>query len=101
LRFSHKILFNFIGHSQDIIFEEVKYFKVLCFGSFSYLAVTSLSGFYNGRGKTKVVLFVNLAGMVINILFDYLLIFGNFGFPKMSIEGAAVATTIGFIVNII
>ncbi|MDR3330909.1 MAG: MATE family efflux transporter [Endomicrobium sp.] len=98
--FSDKI-FNFIGHPQDIIVEEIKYFKILCYGAFPYLASTALSGFYAGRGKTKTILVINIVGIIVNIIFDYLLIFGYFGFHELGIVGAAIATIIGATVVLI
>jgi MATE family multidrug resistance protein len=89
-------IFNFIGHSKDIIQEEIKYFNILCYGSFFYLGSSTLSGFYAGREKTKIVPLVNLIGIFVNIILDYLLIFGHFGFPELGIEGAALSTIIGF-----
>ncbi|MDR2437432.1 MAG: MATE family efflux transporter, partial [Endomicrobium sp.] len=89
-------IFSFIGHSKDIIQEEVKYFNILCYGSFFYLASAAFSGFYCGRGKTAIVLLVNLIGLLINIVLDYLLIFGKFGLPELGIQGAALATITGF-----
>jgi MATE family multidrug resistance protein len=66
--------------------------------SFFYLGSSVLSGFYAGREKTKTVLLVNLIGIFVNIILDYLLIFGQFGFPELGIEGAALSTIIGFAV---
>jgi len=42
------------------------------------------------------VLLVNLIGIFVNIILDYLLIFGQFGFTALGIEGAALSTIIGF-----
>ncbi|MCL2485248.1 MAG: MATE family efflux transporter [Endomicrobia bacterium] len=95
ISFFSENIFNFIGHAPEIIIEEVKYFRVLCYGAFPALAAAALSGFYAGRGKTKVVLYANIVGILINVIFDYLLIFGNFGFPELGIEGAAIASIIG------
>ncbi|MDR2426539.1 MAG: MATE family efflux transporter [Endomicrobium sp.] len=92
--FSEKI-FIFIGHVPVVAAEEIKYFKVLCYGAFPSLAASALSGFYAGRGKTKIVLIVNVIGILVNILFDYFLIFGKAGFPELAITGAALATIIG------
>jgi MATE family multidrug resistance protein len=58
------------------------------------LLSTSFSCFYSGRGRTDVVMWVNVAVSAINILFDYLLIFGHWGFPKLGVTGAALATVI-------
>ncbi|MDR1417689.1 MAG: MATE family efflux transporter [Endomicrobium sp.] len=94
-------MFNFIGHPKSIMIEEIKYFNTLSYGSFTYFALFSLSGFYSGRGKTRIVLFVNIIAVIINIIFDYLLIFGKFGFPELGIVGAALGTIIGFFVAFI
>lgn len=91
--FSNEI-FSFIGHAPEIAAEEAKYFQILCYSALPAFATAALSGFYAGRGKTKVVLYVNIIAILVNILFDYLLIFGNFGFPELGIKGAAVASII-------
>jgi MATE family multidrug resistance protein len=96
--FFSKDIFNFIGHSQNIIADEAKYFEILCYGAFPFLASTSMSGFYAGREKTKIILLVNIVGVIVNIAFDYFLIFGNFGFPKLGIKGAAIASNLGSVV---
>ena len=51
-----------------------------------------MSGFFSGRGKTWPILWANIAGTATNLIGDYLLIFGKFGFPEMGITGAAIAT---------
>ncbi|OEG70671.1 hypothetical protein ATZ36_16965 [Candidatus Endomicrobiellum trichonymphae] len=94
-------IFNLTRHPQDIIFEEVKYFKVLCYGAFPYLSASAIAGFYSGRGKTKTILIVNLAGIILNIFLDYFFIFGKCGFPELGIEGAGIATIISSILMLI
>ena len=37
----------------------------------------------------------NLISNVVNVIFNYLLIGGNFGFPELGVEGAALATVLG------
>lgn len=54
----------------------------------------SIMGFFIGIGKTKVIIYSTLLLAVSNIFLDYALIFGNFGFPKMELKGAALASTI-------
>lgn len=49
-------------------------------------------------GRTKLAMITQLIGAVINIILDPILIFGLFGFPKLEVAGAAIATVIGQIV---
>ncbi len=50
--------------------------------------------FFSGQGRTLPVAIINIAGCLLNILFDYMLIFGKFGAPEMGIYGAGLATSI-------
>ena len=42
----------------------------------------------------KIPLYANMTGILLNSLLNYLLIYGNFGFPKLGVAGAAIATVI-------
>lgn len=50
--------------------------------------------YYTGRGKTFPVMFATLAQGLSNFIFDYGLIFGNWGMPELGLEGAAWSTVI-------
>ena len=91
--------FQFIGHQKSIQELETIYFKMLLLGSPFAIVANAISGFFSGRGKTWVVMWVNAAGMISNIILDYLLIFGNFGFPELGIKGAGIATVIATIIT--
>ncbi len=56
--------------------------------------MATLSTFFAGRGETRVILYVNLLATLVNIVFDYLLIFGNGGFPELGVTGAALGTVL-------
>ncbi len=56
--------------------------------------MAACSAFFSGLGRTRVVIGINAVGMVTNVLFDYLLIFGNLGFPAWGVAGAGYATTL-------
>ena len=84
--------FRLIGHSPEIQKYEVIYFQVLCLGGGAYIGSYALSGFFSGRGKTWPVMWVNAATTAVNLVLDYALIFGKWGFPELGIVGAAIAT---------
>ena len=69
------------------------YFHHLSIANFLFPLGATLSSFYIGRGKTRVILIVNICAQLVNIGLDYLLIFGVDGwFLPMGIKGAALAT---------
>ncbi|WOD06232.1 MATE family efflux transporter [Marinomonas sp. GJ51-6] len=54
--------------------------------------MTSYKNLFEAAGRPGFPLFVASTGLILNILFNYVLIFGKFGFPAMGAEGAAVAS---------
>ncbi len=91
--FSEQI-FSIVNHDKDIQWREVAYFKALAPGMPASILMAALSGFLSGIGRTWPVLIVNIIVNSLNLLFDYMLIFGHGGFPEMGITGAGVATSV-------
>ena len=87
-------IFSIVGHSLQVQQNEVVYFQILCLGGGAYIASYALSGFFSGRGKTWPVMWVNVFTTVVNLILDYALIFGRWGFPELGIRGAAIATVV-------
>lgn len=85
-------LFRFAGHSESVVGQEVAYFNTLCGGSVLLLLSTALSCFFSGRQKTNIVMYVTVISLLVNVVFDYLLIYGCWGIPPLGITGAAIAT---------
>ncbi len=88
-------LFAWVGHDPAIRALETEYFKILCIGG-PAITGSAMSAFFSGRGKTVPVMWVNFVATGLNIVLDYALIFGNWGFPRMGIRGAAWATVAAF-----
>ena len=87
-------LFALGGHASEIQEQEVVYFQTLAIGAVGLLVSQAASSFFSGRGKTTVVMCVDTLFAILNILLDYLWIFGMFGFAEMGIAGAGYATSI-------
>lgn len=85
-------IFEWAAHDPDLQAMESDYFGVLCAGGIPMLVSAVFSCFFTGQGKTIVVMVVNIAAMLVNVLLDYALIFGNWNFPMLGIKGAALAT---------
>ncbi len=85
-----------IGHSAPVQALEIVYCETAfwCLG-FSILCV-SLDSFFNGIQKPSVGLISVLVSPVFNVIANYCLIYGNFGFPALGIQGAAIATVIAW-----
>lgn len=83
------------GHSPALQQLEADYFRCLCFSALPTLVTAAAGSFFTGRGDSWTVLLINAVGLVVNALLDYLLIFGQWGFPALGIAGAGWATVIG------
>ena len=87
-------LFRFIGHNEKLQHLESIYFRILCFGGLGPILSSAFAGFFTGQGRNWLVMWVNVFTTLINLILDYLLIFGVGIFPEMGIAGAAIATII-------
>ncbi len=94
-----KPLIALIGHKPPIDGYELTYYRFMLLGAMPGILDSAISCFLTGRGKTWVVMWINFLKTIVNIVFDYVLIFGHFGFPKWGIAGAAVATILANVVS--
>jgi len=87
-------IFRLADHPPAIQAMERSYFTIFVYGAFPFIAGSAVSAYFIGRGKTQVLLWTNLAGVIVNIVLDYLLIFGVWDFPRMGVSGAALASVL-------
>ena len=74
---------------------QISYFNIVIYGVLFSILRNCLSCYFSGLGRTKVVMMAALVSVAVNVILDYILIFGKLGFPVMGIRGAAIATVIG------
>lgn len=72
------------------------YLIALGFGIIPYFASQVIRYFFDAQGYTRVTMLIVLAGLPLNALLNYMMIFGKFGFPEMGGIGAGYATAITF-----
>lgn len=92
--FLSKDFFAFVGHSESMQKYEVEYFNTLAYCALPTALTAAISGFFTGIGKTKTVIGINLVGLILNIILDYVMIFGKWGFTEMGVAGAGYATAL-------
>ncbi len=75
-----------------------QYLSIVCTFSFGSFLQVTFERLLQSTGKTVYTMITQATGAILNIIFDPILIFGLFGFPKMGVAGAAAATVFGQIV---
>ena len=84
--------------SPEVIQDVVAYGRIVCLFSIGLFTEGIWSKILQAQGDMRTPMIAQIAGAVVNIILDPLLIFGMLGMPEMGISGAAVATVSGQIV---
>lgn len=92
---------NFFSSDEIVIAESLKYLKyaVISYIPFS-MSIAIMMGL-RAIGVNKIQLIVGFVTVFCNTSLNYILIFGHFGAPALGVEGAAIATTVARIVEMI
>lgn len=86
------------GSNVDTHNDAVGYLRIIIAGQVFNIIAMTINSAQRGSGNTKIAFTTNLVSSAVNIMFNFLLINGNLGFPAMGIQGAAIATVAGTIV---
>ncbi|MGL4369723.1 MAG: MATE family efflux transporter, partial [Spirochaetota bacterium] len=86
---------SYMGLSQEQQSLQHDYMLILAYGSILAMLRHVVSCYFSGIGKTRIVMAATLTAMVVNVLLDYVLIYGHFGMPQLGLRGAAIATVAG------
>ncbi len=77
------------------------YFGTLCMGMPLIFLDALFFNALSAAGKTKASLYIKIVSALLNVFLNYVLIFGHFGFEKMGVQGAAIATIISYGFNVL
>ncbi|MBN2315496.1 MAG: MATE family efflux transporter [Sedimentisphaerales bacterium] len=92
------LLFKMMGQPPAIIEMEVIYLRIILYAQIIAVVNWASSQFFMGIHQPIITLFSSLCGQVVNIVANYVLIFGKFGFPRLEIAGAGWGTFSGITV---
>lgn len=87
-------LFGWVAHEPDVRAAEAGYTAIMMTGAFPMVLMATLASFFAGRGETRVVLLVNVLATAVDVVLNYLWIFGRAGFPRAGVAGAALSTIV-------
>jgi len=83
-----------------ILSEGVKYLKVMIWGFLPFALTQAYAGTLKETGNTFLPMVAGIVATLVNLVGNYILIFGHFGAPAMGVQGAALATVISRFVEL-
>ncbi len=95
-----KAIMDIFSNDNEVIELGSKYMFII---SFSYLLFTinySFAFFLRSIQKPKIPMITGIIALIANTFLNYILIFGKMGFPKLGVEGAAIATVISRVIEL-
>ncbi len=92
LIFKHQLIAFFDIKETNVVDMAVSYLSIVAFGFVFTFLNPIFTAIFNGYGKSGVPFAINTIGLIFNIIFDPLLIFGIGPFPAFGVKGAAIAT---------
>lgn len=98
IRFTEPVI-DLMGLEPDVAAKTFGYMKAYSLGLSPALASIALRYYCEGLGKTVPGLLVSVLGLPFNVLGNYTLLYGNFGFPQMGAVGTGWATSIVFLIT--
>jgi len=98
LAFSRQIML-IAGAQADTVDRANEYFRIMTFFLPANTITLCVNAAQRGVGNTRTPMVAGIAANIVNVVFDYLFIYGNGGFPKLGVAGDAWASGIGICVG--
>lgn len=92
---------QYFTSDAGIVSEGIKYMSVASFSLLPLGLILAMTSAMRSTGETKIPLFAGIISVLTNAVFNYMFIFGHFGFPAMGVAGAAYATIIARVVELV
>ncbi len=92
-------LFGRMGQPAEVIEAGVPYYRYLAWSIIPLMLFAAFKQFLEGIGNTKAAMVITIVSNVVNVIFNWLLIYGKLGFPEMGAAGAGLSTLISRILT--
>ncbi len=93
-----KPLMYHMDQPAEVVDLAMPYLNLVAFSLIPLIMFQGFKQFADGLSQTKYSMYATILANVINVVLNYLLIFGKFGFPEMGIIGAAIGTLVSRVV---
>ena len=90
-----KPMVKFMGAKEDTLEQAAEYLRIRMYGFIGFGLTSTITAALRGAGDSRTAMIYNVIANASNVLFNYLLIFGHWGFPRLEVAGAAWATILG------
>lgn len=94
MRFCSSFFLESFIQSEAVLAETETFVRYRSFGLLFSFFNLLFRAFYIGIARTQVITWSTIVLAIVNVFLDYVLIFGNLGFPELGIAGAAIASVI-------
>lgn len=95
------IILKRIVASEHIYEAATSYLHWRVFGAFFSFSAVMFRAFFLGTTQTKTLTLNSIVMVLSNVVFNYILIFGKFGFPALGIAGAAIGSSLAELVSLL
>ncbi|HAV38056.1 MAG TPA: MATE family efflux transporter [Massilia sp.] len=89
------LLFDHIGLGKAVADRASLFLHVISIGMPAFACYRALYGYTTSINQTKPIMIIAIFGLLFNVASNWLLVFGNWGFPKLGAVGCAVSTAVG------
>ena len=85
---------DILGQAENVVLASKNYLLIIGASIIPLMLFQSFRQFAEGLGYTRQAMFLSVGGNIVNIIFNFLLIYGWFGFPALGLFGAGIGTFI-------
>lgn len=94
-------IFSLLSGDPGVVTMGIPYLEIRFLGIFTMVMIFTLRGFVFGIARVRIDMTVSIIVNLLNILLNWVLIFGKLGFPRLDVRGAALASVISTIIGLV
>jgi len=90
-----------LDQPEEVVVLAIPYMRIVAISLFPLMLFQAIKQFSDGLSLTRNAMIATLIANIINVILNYLLIYGTFGFPRLEVEGAAYGTLISRVLMVV